>query len=76
MRTDEGIVIPLWMLISVITALAAVIGVLWRWGINKDAENKELYQKLLDDKEEKVKILEEFKAKLEQRKNGGTDVRP
>lgn len=71
--------IPVWAIIAAIAAMGAAIAVVFRtfWTAiqRKDRELQDCQALLLAEKEEKVRILAEFKLKLEKRKNGGTDVR-
>ena len=76
--SEDGLNVPLWAVIAVVGALATAVGFVFRtfWAAlqKKDKELKECNAALLAEKEEKVRILAELKAKLEQRR-GGTDVR-
>lgn len=77
-HAEEGLNVPMWAIFAVVGALATAIGFVFRtfWTAlqKKDKELKECNASLLAEKEEKVKILADLKAKLEQRR-GGTDVR-
>ncbi len=70
--------IPVWTIIAAIGSMGAAIGFVFKtfWTAiqKKDKELKECQSALLIEKEEKVRILTEFKTKLETKKNGGTDV--
>jgi hypothetical protein len=63
----DGIQIPVGWVATVVGGMALAIVTLFRWALKLLTENKALNQQLLDEKEEKVRILEGLKARAERR---------
>lgn len=70
--------LPLEVVAPVVGALAVAVVTLWRWGVRLYRESKEqakeikaLNEKLLAEKEEKVRILTGLKEEAERKKRAG-----
>jgi len=59
--------LPFNIVAPVVGAMAVVICVLWGWGLKLLKDNKVLQDRLLEEKEEKVRILLSLKDKVDEK---------
>ncbi|MGH9389273.1 MAG: hypothetical protein ACRD1Z_06625 [Vicinamibacteria bacterium] len=65
-----GIQIPVGWVAAVVGGMAVAIVTLFKWALRLLRENKELQRELLNEKEEKVRILQGLKQRAEEKKRG------
>jgi len=63
--------IPSGWIAAAFGAMATVVVALWAWGIKLLGEIKRLQDLLLDEKEEKVRILLGLKEEIDRKRGGG-----
>lgn len=59
--------LPIEVVAPVVAAMAMAIAALWNWGRNRSRKVDELQDLLLEEKEAKLRILTELRAKAEEK---------